>query len=61
MAIPVESKTGKGIPAFYNAARQVLREQIAAWERKGMVGRPIRVMVLGCLTWGNPLLSTGLW
>lgn len=47
MAIPVESKTGKGIPAFYNAARQVLREQIAAWERKGMVGRPIRVMVLG--------------
>ena len=46
-AIPIESKTGKGIPAFYNGARQVLAEQIAAWERKGMVGRPIRVMVLG--------------
>lgn len=46
-AIPIESKTGKGIPAFYAAARQALREQIAAWERKGMVGRPIRVMVLG--------------
>ncbi len=46
-AIPIESKTGKGIPAFYNAVRQVLAEQIAAWERKGMVGRPIRVMVLG--------------
>ncbi len=46
-AIPIESKTGKGIPAFYNGARQVLAEQIATWERKGMVGRPIRVMVLG--------------
>lgn len=46
-AIPIESKTGKGIPAFYTAVRQVLAEQIAAWERKGMVGRPIRVMVLG--------------
>lgn len=46
-AIPLDSKTGKGIPAFYNAVRQVLAEQIAAWERKGMVGRPIRVMVLG--------------
>lgn len=46
-AIPVESKTGKGIPAFYTAVRQCLVEQIAAWERKGMVGRPIRIMVLG--------------
>lgn len=46
-ALPIESKTGKGIPAFYTAVRQVLKEQIAAWESKGMVGRPIRVMVLG--------------
>lgn len=46
-AIPLESKTGKGIPNFYNAVRDVLKEQIAGWERKGMVGRPIRVMVLG--------------
>lgn len=46
-AIPVESKTGKGISAFYQAARETLKEQIAAWERKGMKGRPIRIMVLG--------------
>ena len=46
-AIPLESKTGKGTNAFYPAAREVLKEQIAAWERKGMVGRPIRVMVVG--------------
>ena len=46
-AIPLESKTGKGINAFYPAVREVLKPQIEAWEKKGMVGRPIRVMVVG--------------
>ena len=46
-AIPLESKTGKGISAFYPAVREVLKPQIEAWEKKGMVGRPIRVMVVG--------------
>jgi len=46
-AVPVESKTGKGLPALYQAVREELKEQIAGWERKGMTGRPIRVMVLG--------------
>lgn len=46
-AIPVESKTGKGLPALYSAIREELKEQISNWERKGMTGRPIRVMVLG--------------
>ena len=46
-AIPLESKTGKGVNAFYPAVREVLKPQIEAWEKKGMVGRPIRVMVVG--------------
>ncbi len=46
-AIQVESKTGKGLPALYRAVCEELKEQIAGWERKGMSGRPIRVMVLG--------------
>lgn len=46
-AVPVESKTGKGIPALYNTIRGELKEQISAWEKKGMSGRPIRVMILG--------------
>ena len=46
-AIPLESKTGKGINAFYPAVREVLKPQIEAWEKKGMVGSPIRVMVVG--------------
>lgn len=63
-AIPLECKTGKGVPAFYSGVREVLREQIAAWERKGMVGRPIRVMVVGIPNVGkssfiNRLVKTG--
>lgn len=46
-SVPVESKTGKGLPALYSAIREELKGQIANWERKGMTGRPIRVMVLG--------------
>ena len=46
-AIKVESKTGKGLPALYQAIREELKEQISGWERKGMTGRPVRVMVLG--------------
>lgn len=46
-AVQVDSKTGKGISQMYKALRGELKEQTAAWERKGMSGRPIRVMVLG--------------
>ena len=45
MADPVQ--TNRWMSAFFQAAREVLKEQIAAWERKGMRGRPIRIMVLG--------------
>ncbi|WP_322200234.1 ribosome biogenesis GTPase YlqF [Acutalibacter intestini] len=46
-AIPVESKTGKGLPALFSSVREELKEQIAKWTQKGMIGRPIRIMVLG--------------
>lgn len=46
-AVALDSKTGKGVSAFYTAVRDTLREQIGVWERKGMGGRPIRIMVLG--------------
>lgn len=59
-AVPVACKTGKGIPAFYAAVRQSLQEQIASWERKGMVGRPIRVMVLGIPNVGKSSLINRL-
>ncbi len=46
-AVPVDCKAGKGIPAFYSSVREALADRIAAWEQKGMTGRPIRIMVVG--------------
>lgn len=46
-ALPVDCKTVKGLNALLPAAKSVLSEQIAAWNRKGMVGRPVRIMVVG--------------
>ena len=46
-AIAMDCRTGKGVNGFMPAIREVLQEQIARWEAKGMTGRPIRVMVVG--------------
>lgn len=46
-AIALDCRTGKGVNGFMPAIREVLQEQIARWEAKGMTGRPIRVMVVG--------------
>lgn len=59
-AIEIECKTGKGINRIKTVVREVLKEQIAAWERKGMVGRPIRVMVLGIPNVGKSSLINRL-
>lgn len=46
-AIPIDCKTGKGLNNLLPAVKEVLKVQIEAWNRKGMVGRPIRIMVVG--------------
>ncbi|MPM34639.1 Ribosome biogenesis GTPase A [bioreactor metagenome] len=42
-----DAKTGKGVSQFSNAVRSVLEHKIAAWREKGMVGRPVKAMVVG--------------
>ena len=46
-ALAVDCRSGRNVKAFLPMVRDVLKEKIAAWEKKGMVGRPIRIMVLG--------------
>ncbi len=46
-AIALDCKSGKGLSAFIPAAKNVLSEKIASWNRKGMTGRTIKVMVVG--------------
>lgn len=46
-AIALDCKTGKGMNQFVPAVKKVLAEKIQSWERKGMTGRTIKVMVVG--------------
>ena len=41
------ARRGRALNRLMPEIRNILREQIAAWERKGMTGRPIRIMVVG--------------
>ena len=45
--LETDAKTGKGVGQFPAAVRAVLKDKIAAWQAKGQVGRPVRVMVVG--------------
>ena len=48
IAVPVDCKSGKGIKSFYPALKQqLLRELIKTRMDKGMVGKPVRVMIVG--------------
>ena len=42
-----DSRTGKGVSAFAPMVREMLADKLADSEEKGMVGRPLRVMIIG--------------
>ena len=46
-AVAMDCKSGKGVKQFHPALRELLKEQIAQWRAKGLVNRPIHVMVVG--------------
>ena len=45
--IETDAKTGKGVSQFSAASRELLKEQLERWRAKGLVGRPIRAMIVG--------------
>ena len=45
--LETDAKTGSGVGQFANVVRSVLKDQIARWQEKGLVGRPVRAMVVG--------------
>ena len=48
LAIALDCKNGKGVNAFLPAIKnQLLRDLVQRRKEKGMVGRPIRVMIVG--------------
>lgn len=46
-AVAMDCKSGKGVKQFHPALRELLKEQLAQWRAKGLVNRPIHVMVVG--------------
>ncbi len=46
-AIGIDCKNGKGIEKFKNTVKDSLKEKLEQYRLKGMVGKPLRVMVVG--------------
>ncbi len=46
-AIALDCKSGRGLNAFIPTVKNVLADKIESWNRKGMTGRTIKVMVVG--------------
>lgn len=45
--LETDAKTGAGVNQFFRVVQEVLKDQIARWQEKGLVGRPVRAMVVG--------------
>lgn len=46
-AIAIDCKSGKGLSAFKDTVKTVLADRLESYTQKGMVGKPLRVMVVG--------------
>ncbi len=46
-AIPIDCKSGKGLGAFKDTVKSALKDKLESYKEKGMVGKPLRVMVIG--------------
>ena len=45
--LETDAKTGKGVGQFSAVVQNVLKDQIARWQERGLVGRPVRAMIVG--------------
>ena len=59
-AVATDCRSGKNINRVIPTARDILAERIALWESKGMVGRPVRLMVVGIPNVGKSALINRL-
>ncbi len=47
MAIPLDCKSGRGVEKFKTAVKTLLADKLESYRQKGMVGKCLRVMVVG--------------
>ena len=46
-AIPMDCRSGKGIENFVKSVKTLLAEKLENYDKKGMTGKPLRIMVVG--------------
>ena len=46
-ALATDCRSGKNVGKFTPLLRELLADKLAQWERSGMTGRPIRLMIVG--------------
>lgn len=46
-AIAIDCKSGRGLNSFKNTVKTALAEKLESYRQKGMVGKPLRIMVVG--------------
>ncbi len=47
IALPMDCRSGKGTDGFIKSVKTLLKEKLEAYDKKGMTGKPLRVMVVG--------------
>ena len=47
IAIPMDCRTGRGVDNFVKSVKMLLKDKLEAYDKKGMTGKPLRVMVVG--------------
>ena len=59
-ALATDCRTGKGLGGFLPLVKETLADKMAQWEKKGMGGRPIRMMIVGIPNVGKSSLINRL-
>ena len=47
IAIAIDCKSGKGLNSFKDTVKTALKDKLEVYAKKGMIGKPLRVMVVG--------------
>ncbi len=59
-AIATDCRSGKNINRVIPLVKDVLKDEIAKWNAKGMIGRPVRIMIVGIPNVGKSSLINRL-
>ena len=60
IAIATDCRSGKGLNKFIPSLKQLLADRIEMWNKKGMIGRPMRIMIVGIPNVGKSSLINRL-